>query len=448
MTDTAKTDTATDTAPAPVQIRSYTLRGITAVPVTITVSLVRRLPRVVILGLPANAVQESAERVRSAITAAGWEFPRQRVMVDVSPVDLPKTQATIFDLPIAVGILIASGGLPATFAEGKAFVGELSLNGELRPHRGALAMAEAALAEGRRLVCPHSSFLAAHANVMDTEGPLLTWRYPLPLGLYQLANVVDAPDRGRPIEGLAMTPSASATATHREFADIQGNLHAVDAVVEAAATGKTLLLIGPPGCGRSMIARRFADLLDAAKPLSWEAHLEVLRMQDAAGLAGREGSLEPVVRSRPFRAPHHTCSASGLLGDRRGRPGECSLANRGVLFLDEAGEFPRANADLVRAVFAKDVVCHQALGADSFVLPAAFHLVLATNPDQELRVKHHFPGEKIIVRLNAIPVEQRQVLGDTERWPSTAALAERVCALRAVLAATPAPTLASVGSAA
>lgn len=337
-----------------------TLVGIEAQPIEIEVDLLTRLPSVSIVGLAAAAVREAAERVRSAIVASGLGFPRKRIVINLAPADQRKDGAA-FDLAIAVGILAGDAQVPSEGLERYIFVGELALGGELRPVRGGLAAALLARDLGRSLVLPRESAAAA-ARVPGVEV----------LVADSLREVV-AHLRG---EGALSTPLGGTGVSHvhaLDLGEVRGQARARRALEIAAAGAHHLWLSGPPGCGKSMLARRLPGILPA---MTFEEALDVARVHAAARLFTEDGALPS---ERPFRAPHHTVSSAGMFGDRTLRPGEASLAHHGVLFLDEAPEFGRAVLEGLRAPLEdRWVTLSRADG--SVQHPAALTLVLASNP--------------------------------------------------------------------
>ncbi len=334
------------------------LQGVDAVPIQVEVDLLRRLPSVVIVGLAASAVKESAERIRSAVEGTA-EFPRKRVVINLAPADVRK-EGTALDLPIALGILAADGQLPEGSLAKMLAVGELSLGGQLRPVRGATSLAILARELGHTLLLPRASAGAA-ALVPDVDV----------VGADDLHQVV-AWLRG----GADLAPTAPNVARRArsgvDLAEVRGQHEARAALELAAAGAHHLLMLGPPGCGKSMLARRLPTILP---PMDFEEALTTTRVFSAAGILDEPGLLI----ERPFRAPHHSVTVAGLVGDRTLRPGEVSLAHNGVLFLDEAPEFTRSVLEVLRQPLEDGcITLSRAQGTVSY--PAAITLVLAANP--------------------------------------------------------------------
>ncbi len=342
-------------------VPSGTLVGVEAHPVQVEVDLLRRLPAVVIVGLPGGAVRESADRVRSALQQAEFEFPRKRVVVNLAPADLKKT-GTGFDLPIAVGILAASEQVPADRLEDTAFFGELSLDGQLRRVRGALSVALMARDQGlKRLVLPVDC--AAEAAVVsqlevlaaDNVGEVAAWM------------------RGEGDLSQAEATHGLRPETTLDLREVRGQLQARRALEVAAAGGHNLLMVGSPGCGKSMLAARLPTILPG---LTFEESIDITRVHSVAGLLDAGQGL---VTRRPFRAPHHSVTAAGMIGNAALRPGEVSLAHHGVLFLDEVAEFQRSVLELLRGPL-EDRCLHLTRANGSVTFPADISLVAAANP--------------------------------------------------------------------
>lgn len=343
-----------------VRMTTATLRGVEATPVEVEVDLLRRLPGVCVVGLAAVAVREAAERVRSAIVAAGAEFPRKRVVINLAPAGERKEGAA-FDLPMALGILAADGSVPEGSLAGLLAVGELSLGGRLRPVRGGIALATLARALDRTIILPTASArqaaLVPGARVLAAD---------------HLSDVI-AHLRGERALSVPPAPEVAPAPSDVDLAEVRGQALARRALELAAAGAHHVMMLGPPGCGKSMLARRLPTILPE---LSFEEALEVTRVHDAAGLLRDDAGL---VGARPFRAPHHSVTAAGLVGDRTLRPGELGLAHHGVLFLDEAPEFARHVLEVLRAPLEdREVRLVRAEGAVHY--PAAVTLVMAANP--------------------------------------------------------------------
>lgn len=339
--------------------QTFAIEGVEAVAVSAEVDINRGLPAFSVVGLPDAAVRESRERVRAAISNTGYEFPLQRIIANLAPADLRKAGPG-FDLALAAAILVASGQLPAEPLARVAFVGELALDGSIRPTRGALAMAELARRRGiEALVAAPAD--AAEAGMIEDLGTV-----PL-TSLRQLGPFLE----GGQVPSAPPEPVRAGVKQLPDMADLRGQPTLRYGLEVAAAGAHSMLVVGPPGAGKSMAARRLPSILP---PLAPEETVEVRRIASASGRSA------PMSAAPPFRAPHHTISAGGLVGGGNPtRAGEITLAHRGVLLLDELPEFPRASLEALRQPLESgEVTISRARGALSF--PARFQLLATANP--------------------------------------------------------------------
>ncbi len=302
------------------EVLSGVLVGVECVLVRVEVSVADGLPSISIVGLPQGAVREGRDRVRAALQAAGYRIPPRRITINLAPADLRK-EGSGFDLPLALGLLAGAGHLPLDAVRGRAFIGELGLNGELRPVRGTLAVAAACRAEGVR------SLVVPRANAREAAAGAGTVRV---IGAHSLAEVVAelVGERGAPAVTVRIADLlAESPEDGQDLTDVRGHAGVKRALEVAAAGGHNVLLLGPPGSGKTMLARRLGGILP---PLTPDESLDVTTIHSVAGLLPPG---EALIRCRPFRAPHHTVSRAGLAGGGSPlRPGEVSLAHHGVLF--------------------------------------------------------------------------------------------------------------------
>jgi magnesium chelatase family protein len=342
-------------------VATFAIEGVSSHEVTVEVDVRRGLSTFTLVGLPDRAIRESRERIRAALLNSGLEFPRQRLTVNLAPAHVHKAGAS-FDLGIAVALLAASGQVPTEQLGRYAVCGELSLTGYLRPVRGAIAVALGARGAGyeRLLVPPASAGEAALVEGVEI------------LAVPNLARLADL-FHGRWLpEPAAPAPPGRPEGPGLDLLDVRGQDDAKRALRIAAAGGHNLLMVGPPGSGKTMLARRLPSILP---PPSFEEALEITQVQSVAGLG--DGRL---ATERPFRAPHHTISPSGLAGGGPfPRPGEVTLAHRGVLFLDEIAEFSRAALDALRQPL-EDRRVEVMRGQRTIEFPASVMLVAACNP--------------------------------------------------------------------
>jgi len=348
------------------KVTSGALLGIEAYPVEVEVDIAQGLPQFATVGLPEGAVKESKDRVKSAIKNSGYEFPTRRITINLAPADRRK-EGTAFDLPMAVGLLAATGLVPLERASRFLLMGELSLDGCVKPVRGVLPVAAAARNWGLDgLILPGPN---AEEGALANGLPVYSVR--------TLGEVIDFLTENRQLETTSINISTlfkNVQCDDADFAEVRGQEHVKRALEVAAAGGHNILMVGPPGSGKTMLARRISTILPEQ---TFEEALEATKIHSILGLLPPG---EALVSRRVFRSPHHTISDAGLIGGgTHPRPGEVSLAHNGVLFLDELPEFKKNLLEMLRQPLEDGQVCISR-AVQSLTYPASFMLVAAMNP--------------------------------------------------------------------